>query len=104
MRGIHVEDVVNGRDGEPVTRGEERRMDVIDELCSVRHSDLVSMPIECVQRDARDQRVSQSGEVSPEVTWIDGRVGVMPGAPLIHYELHAPLFIDLTHDLPVIRD
>src|SRR5436305_14569318 len=89
---------------EPVAGGNERRVDVIDELCRIRHRNLVSVPVEYVQRDTRDQGVSQRGEVSPQVTWIDGGVGVMPGAPLIHYQLYAPLFIYFTHNLPVIRD
>ena len=51
MRRIHLEHMENRGHREAVAIRQERRMNIIYELCGIRHHDFIRMTIECVQRD-----------------------------------------------------
>ena len=104
MRRIHFKDVKIRRYRELVFVGNEQRMDCIDELCHVRHDDLVSMAIEGVQGEPGNDSITDCSRIPEQVTRRQHRILGMPRTPLIHNQFDAMLWIGLTHHGPVLLD
>src|SRR5690242_20517809 len=101
---VHPEYLVRRRYAELVPVGEEQRLYAVDQLRGVGHYDLVGMPMEGVEGEARDQRIAHGGHASEKVMRRYGGGVRVPGSPFVHHQFHAVLAVELAHHVPMPRD
>ena len=97
---VHGEDVVARRDQHAVLAGEDHGLEDVDELRDVGHPHAIAVGVQDVQADCRGEGVAQGVLLAERGRFLAG-FRVVPRAPFIQDECHAPFGIRAVHDRTV---
>ena len=98
----HIENVIGGGDDAILAARQEERVQVVAKLCDVRHSDLIAVVVEYIERERGNDRVAHRALLLEEIITLAGARSVgMPAAPLVNDELEVMSSAVSADDAPI---